>query len=716
MASGEGRIWSVDEYESQAIDIEYPRASRTSFEETADFPALVEEGFFSEIPNKIMVFAKHRFPEMPLQEAIKRYSVTEDGQIVYKDDNGKWKKEVGEILAGDYKAGALNLASAIPSYGVQYAAEMAGAAEGARRGAKRGTTLPQKVVYGGIGAVAGAGTAGAAGSTARQLLAQEAFGEISEPFSPEELAEDTAIAVIGELTGQIGTPLLKYIFKKGKSALLGGDVGIDIDALLSIDVSKLQAAAREMGIELDPAELTNLGELIQLRRMLAQHPVTANEIQQAFQIKNPRLAAGLENAVNRIGGNVGSADRMARAGGEAAHQRYVALARERQRIYRGMIEQVYDSPIDRNDIISFVDGMYKKTPYMTDDQAAEVSRVASRFMKTDPETGRKFIIENIGQLDNAIMWLRGEAAVAEREANGWKLGVINDALDAADEILKRNPQMSEAKKFWASSDLSKKVEQMKDVFDIRPYTSTGNEVGDYIVNKILASKGTSVDAIIEARDLFIEAGKQKEWDMLVSSHLFNRLADVPYLKSGGQSYKQLYAALMGRNPNEVRKIRAMLGEQNYEYLKKYADVAGALAKMPDIGSPTWINGLVESDFIRKLIPDGMTREQLISGIAKVMEFWQLPARIGESADQALAEESMRRLGEIWLDPNAMKLLEKELAVINNPALDKSVREKLFGSLVTKIAVREHEQQKQKEQQAFDEMKARASMTATGMMR
>lgn len=220
-----------------------PIANRSSFEGTADFGTLVKAQMVDDPQTRLRIFAKARFPDMPEAEALKRYAyVGEDA--VYTGDDGKMYREAPPGLLGWLKENlaARTIANALP---------IAGSTAGAIAGVPGGP----------LGIAAGAGIGGAAGKGYNKALANVAFDE------PQSVAGNVqAMAIEGGVdaaTAGIGSKVGQVIDRRRGAR--------DLAKLDRVRTAMLHQKADAMGIELTPAELTNLASLRAQQKSLSIH-------------------------------------------------------------------------------------------------------------------------------------------------------------------------------------------------------------------------------------------------------------------------------------------------------------------------------------------------------------------------------------------------------------------------------------------------------------
>lgn len=718
----------INPLELREQEVEYPIAAPTKFSETADFGALVGEGFYDEVENKIIVFAQNRFPDLPLEEALQRYSVTQEGDIVYLDDDKRWKREKGGGLA----ANALNIASAIPSEGGRLLLEGAAAQQGAAKGANlaskfatgarmgaAGEPIPNPYLKGAAMLAGGAAYAGGAGTVADlgiQGVGASGVLGVEEPVDLEVTKKNAAIAALGNIFGDIVTPALKWGFRNVWGT--PRELDLDIESVLAMPETKhILDASDRTGIQLDPAEVTNLGQLAQIRRMLLNNPLTVNELQQQYGARNEQIYSQMAAELNKMGGQK-SAEQLQMQGGKKFLEHYIDLKKKRSAEYRAMLDAAKEVPVSENQkkmVKKLAGEMFKDKNLASDQVGNYIQGLIDQIIKTTPDGQGRYVIGSdavvgdfIGQLHNARKYYQGELDKIEAAGGGWERDYLIKARDGVDEILKKNRKFKAADKYWSSGELTKRINRIEnEVLNIKGYSSSGNriaergdEVGDFIINKILNTRGGGVESVERIRGLYEEAGLGQYFDDLMVANLMYRYFGNPSkrLKSGNRNLGRLADALLGANETEMARIQAGLGKDKYRLLKDYVDIIRQIEKMPNLGSPTHANFQME-EFIGRFIPEGMPRDKFASKVAKVIEFWKWPDRVGAEADQNLYDAVMQGMADVWLRTDNIPYVAKEVAAIKSADTSAEVKQKMFMSMVGKLAARLVEEESAKEQKA-----------------
>lgn len=193
----------------------------------ASFGALVKSSMVDDPSTKIEIFAKSRFPKD--KDALQRYGII-DGEIVYLDTDGKIKKESPSGISGFWKELAAGMIGQAPA--------VVGGTVGAVLGAPAGPAT----------AAGGAALGAAGGKGISQVLANLMFNE------PQTVAGN----VQGMATEGAVNAATTYVGSKLSQKIAERFAAKDISKLNRAEAEELVRKAKELGIDLNAAQATNL--------------------------------------------------------------------------------------------------------------------------------------------------------------------------------------------------------------------------------------------------------------------------------------------------------------------------------------------------------------------------------------------------------------------------------------------------------------------------
>lgn len=209
-------------------------------------------GFASDQKEQVRMLADRLFPNEPVDQAVQRFS-SQDGEWVYKGDDGNTYKAMPKGLVGDIAQGV---------------GKMLPIGAGTVAGA---VTLPLAATGVGLaGTMAASGAAAAAGDYARQKLGDILIG-------PRAATGDVNVSQIA---------------REGAEATLGQGVGVGVNSFITRnavrDIDRLNPAATAQayrdaeavgpGFKITPAEATGLATMKGQQKRLTNITATSNEM------------------------------------------------------------------------------------------------------------------------------------------------------------------------------------------------------------------------------------------------------------------------------------------------------------------------------------------------------------------------------------------------------------------------------------------------------
>ena len=260
------------------------------------FDALFKAAFVDDPQTKIKIFAASRFPDIPLEQAVQKYGI-KDGEILFRDDDGVFKKETGAT----FKSNAMKLA------------------------ADTGATAPSIIlgaIGAGLGGIPGAALGAASGEAIRKMIGALAF---DEPQTNLENALDIGTEMLLGVTGEAGSRVfsgavnktlgagrpkgrklarlaekdLRFATKTEKAAMQKGDIGITpvIDAA---EAERLKALGKRHGIDLATPEISGNKELINRMNLLGDLSQSADLIAEFKRTQNLQIQNAVPNFLDTI--------------------------------------------------------------------------------------------------------------------------------------------------------------------------------------------------------------------------------------------------------------------------------------------------------------------------------------------------------------------------------------------------------------------------------
>jgi len=481
----------------------------------------VKQGAVDDFDTKIKRYATIRFPKD--KNAVDRYGVV-DGNIVYYDE----------------ESGALKREEDILGKATEFISRIAPATAGG--------------IVGGLTGGPGGAALGGAGGEAWRKNAGFALGD------PQTvLGNVTDIGVEGVLNAagwKIG--------EMGGTKIMNRKAVSDLEKFDRPQTIAIIAKSKDMGIDLTPAEASNLGSLISQQTRLGMSFDDAGDIIKKFYQER---VGQVDDAVSSFVGKpppssvVGERSREvgkqyvddAYAARESAAGPMYSMARNKNLIpekefmqfetddyIRGMIDKsvsdpkygLMDTPRNSLEVID-------QTKKLIDDEIGELVR-----------KGRSNEVRILTQKKNQMLDL------ANKKFPGYK--------DARDMFAGQTPQIKEAE--------SSLLGQISKIGDERLSTVT---------NKILGSKDIDVTDVVDARRIFASQNKEAVWNDLVNVYLRKTWQGIKPTQAGGEigsgaKFKQLVFG--SKSQQEI--MEAAIGPKRFGAFKDLMDVLEATGRVP----------------------------------------------------------------------------------------------------------------------------------------
>lgn len=253
----------------------------------ASFGSEIKAGFVDDPKAKMRIYAGARFPDLPIEEAMRRYGVS-DGEIVFVDDDGQLRRETPDAFTSKAKR----------FLGEEIARSPAtiGGAAGTIAG-----TIANPLIGGPIGAATGA----AAGEGIRKAIGGLALGDKQGPL---DYAVDMGVEGISALGGELLGRALAAGINKARIAKGGGlKYGMKKElkrGYLSpedqIKAERLEQLASEIGINLAPHQLYDKQSMTDTWRYLRKDPRTSDLIQEFERMQDDQVEDVFTNTIGNM--------------------------------------------------------------------------------------------------------------------------------------------------------------------------------------------------------------------------------------------------------------------------------------------------------------------------------------------------------------------------------------------------------------------------------
>ena len=480
-------------------------------------------GTMEDTQTKIDQLAKKRFPSLPLEEARKRYGVV-GGDIIFVDDEGQLNREISGFISGSGEF----LGESGPAIVGGVIGGMTGGPGGAALGAAGGEALKKDFAL-------------------TQGDKQTALGNLRD-LGIEAILNAVGWKV-GDLFGKkiIDRRTVKDIAKFDKS-----------------QTEKLMDTARRYGIELTPAEASDLGSLIAQQTRLGMSFDDAGDIIRQFY---QRRAQQVDRAVNQELGGVPPASEVG-AEARTVGKQFVEDARSARDTAAG---PMYDLAKNKTLIPEKEFMRFESDDYIR----GILDKIAS-----DPKYGLMDTPRNSFQvIDQAKKAIDDEISTALRAGKKYEAQVIAKKRDALVRLADQKfPGYKEARDVWRRQNApveeaeNSLLGQLAGLKDTRLAS---------VADKILSSKNIDAADVRQARRIFSSQGKEKSWDDLINVYLRRQWEDIRLPQSGSEINKgaNFKKAVFGTE-RQQKILEAAMGPKRFKSFKDLMDVLEATGRVP----------------------------------------------------------------------------------------------------------------------------------------
>ncbi len=484
-------------------------------------------GTVEDVDSKIALFAKNRFPDIPLNEAVKRYGVHK-GDIVFVDDNGNLQQEVAGAAAttGEFV-----------------------------------TESGPAIVGGVIGTMLG-GPYGAALGSAGGLAARKLVGQY---VGDKQTAGGNAVDLAAEALLNWGATKGGELFAKH---WVNRRVARDAASFNQQLTTQIIDKGRQFGIKVTPAEASGLASLINQQTRLGKGFDDAGDLIGQFY----RERAGQEAAA--IDDFIGVTPSGAKAGADvkAVAERTIEGAKETRRAAATpLYKQYVDNFVLPDDVVKS----------FTDDPL--LAKYAQKVVD-DPVYGFKGSLDDnkssLSLWDAAKKALDDDAASAAKEGKmfrasrfGSSTKKITEAVDAI------NPGYKEARAAYAG--LSPEVDAFLEGLEGSLAKSRGKGLAQS-ARSLFNSADVGPMDVARIRNQFVAQGKEAEWDQTLNYWLRHQWetikkgkGDPDGVNMAGDWRKRVFGS-----ERQQKIMQLAMGPQRYSAFTDLMEVLEATGRVP----------------------------------------------------------------------------------------------------------------------------------------
>ncbi len=584
----------------------------------------------------VEVYAKNKFPNMPINEAIGRFGM-QDGRVYYLGMDNKLYYATPNFSA------VMSNPSNIDEFALQ------------------GTGPSMPIVTGTTGAIMSggnpfvAGASGMVGETARQGLSSYYTGE-QMPIGERALNVGLSGAV--EFGGTIGGNILNKAIQKALTKLpekikgaplLSGETYAKYSTAVK---DKMVELSNKYGIRLSNAELSEDPYLISLQKILANNPNSDQIIKSFNNIRNDEVKDAIFKMIQQISNKDIAPELAFKEGIEGSR----TILSNQNKILSDRANAYYTKAFEVNNVninstIGLINNLMKTAKGNT---LAKLQNVRSMlFNETTNSQGQKVLTPNtsLKSLDmvkkeiDQILNSAGSSDTSIAKGNmavfsNIKENLLKNMDDASSDYAKARqiyidgyPNLNEANKSLIGT-LAKQNEFT--------YTNVGNT--------LFNSSRSSVTDVRLAKKLFYENGLQKEWNQIVRGHLETIFDGV--LKEGtdtniaGQFYKKLFASKRQKDIL-LEAFDPQFGREFADLMQLFNQTTKAIDSGPDTA---WKQrALKEFDDYNK---------PMLSSILENIAIWNSPKNVANWWAETKSKKSASRMAYLLTTPEGRKELAK----------------------------------------------------------
>lgn len=573
----------------------------------------------TEPADRARFYASQRFPDDP-QALNTRYGIN-NGRIFYVDDDGRAFFEESEAtiptsleeLGETGKAIAGSTGSMLPAIG----AAVGGVA----------TSF--------MGGVPGAAAGGAAGSGVRQTLASAITGEEKE--ISERALQAGGEAALGALGQGAGLGVARLLKPLGKTPVFS--------PRQTSEIAGLKAKSEATGIPLTAAELAGSKDLITRQKILAGTPEGA-PIFEDFQVnRNDVIRDALYNKLfkdispeDTVMGGMEAGVKGAR---EAVGQARAKMQREAAPLY----EKAYE--VEDVDIAPVMQAIKGKIADAAPPVRAALQRIGSELKNGGNRLAK---IDNLKKmLDDQINRAKTGQETGIGKTQAYHLSDIRSLMvrqaDEASPDYKAARQIYEEGMPTAASTERGVVGKIAKLEEERAMGAA---------KKLFSPQLSSPQTVAKARDEFIRAGQEKEWDSLVRSHLQDVFENIPegqfgqIPNVGGQFYKAIYGNAKKMSMiNEAVKHNPEIG-RSLTWMMEVLRASGRAAKGESMTAFAQAGQKALEREARGVLP----------AMIESVEIWKSPSRIASYLNEVRTGKYAREMSKLLTDPEGLSKLKE----------------------------------------------------------
>jgi hypothetical protein len=604
-------------------------ANADNNEGTADFTTLSKAAMVDDPGTKIRILAKARFPDMPEKDAMSRYGIVE-GVPIYLGKDDKIYRETPTGVSGFAKLAAAQV--------IGHPGETVGSTVGAIAGAATPVTAP-----------GGAAIGAAGGRAIDKLIGNVAF---DEPQSALGNAADIAeSAVLSGGSTAVGSALSKFLER---------NVAKDIKKLDTARTADLTQKAGAVGVELNPAQTTDLPSLKGKYDVLASMPTSRDIIAESAKKQSRQAYKAVDDFLEKVS-PVDGLDEAGTIAREGAKKVISNLTKERSDAARPLYKKAFDE---------FQGIPPEFMPAAEELMSRPTMRQAGRMAKRLAED--EGVILDSPQnslLGMHYMKLSLDKMIGDEARGGFSktsrgalIGLKKELVQFMDEL---SPTYAKARETF--SHFTPNIISVEDGI-ISKVAGLGDEQA-HRASQMVFGGNTSPVAVERTRNLFVKSGLENDYNAMLRSYLQDTFEQAGKATMGGGgvvNQAPKWQVAMTGNPRQYRILEKAMSPTQFQGFKDMMDVFEAMGRTAGAGAGSQTMGRQEgAALLRRESGSGVVGQ--VAGASNPLTWgpalknWLQEVRVGSHAEK-LAEvmtspEGMKRLKELkQLSPNDKRFI------------------------------------------------------------
>lgn len=558
----------------------------------------------------------------------KRYTVI-DGDIAYQADDGKFYKEVvgAGAKAAYYAPDVLEMAPDIAA----------------------GVALAPTALVNPLLAAGGVGGISAATNYARQKIGQALSGQEIDPYQ---------VGLAGLLSG---TAELAPV---ARQAMVERRLAKDIAQVNPNVVASLRSKAGKVGVDLTPAELTDMASLFAQQKVVGNVPESTKKMQDFYK----KREAQVQSAVDDYLGNLSKVEDQYVAGNrgmQALEVQRENLVRARSDAAAPIFREAFEEsvPVNTEPVLNQIENMMRTQP-PTGKAAGYLRRVRDLLQRPEVDINGNPLNtmraeDRLPNLQNAkfeidAMFKDEAFGALDKTIQGQLTSIKNNLLD---QMSADNPAYRQANRQF------ERLSQPLNEFDERITGSSLIKMAPdnlkNFANRIF--QNPSPEVIKYAKKQIIAGGGDDAWNAVTRAFLEDQwtLAKKPSKTQQGAKFDtgNTWQNIIMGDPKQMKAMQAALPREQFQALRDLADVLEAAGRVKKLGSDTAFNQLITEELMKNPPVTSVT-----TGVARTAGAALQPQNYGKLiADWAIrkdASANAANIADIITSPDGISRLKE----------------------------------------------------------